>query len=259
MAEAYTLYSGSSGNCTYISSGHDAILIDGGKTCAAMMRGVASVGGNMDEVRAVFVTHEHRDHVSALDTAAKKFRFPIHIVEDSLRSLPGSGGEYLRGCAVPHAPIYSVCVGPFTVTSFLTHHDSACSVGYTVDIDGAGVRVGILTDTGCVTGDMIDALSGCTHVILEANHDESMLRHGSYPFFLKSRIMSSLGHLSNDDSAATARELSLRGTRAFLLAHISRENNTPSIALDTVSGVLSDAGVSASIAAASPDTAQRLF
>lgn len=253
--EAYTLYSGSSGNCTYIRAGDDAILIDGGKSCAALVRGVASVGGDMSSVRAIFVTHEHVDHISALDVVAKKFGMPIHITEDSLFTL---GGVYLHARAVPHAPLYTVRTGPFTVSSFRTHHDSACSVGYTIEIDCSDVRIGIVTDTGCISDDMVDALSGCTHVILEANHDVFMLTHGSYPFYLKSRILSDKGHLSNDAAASLASELLSRGTHTFLLAHISRENNTHELASRTVYEALSATGAPFTLSSAPHDAPQRL-
>ncbi len=253
--EAYTLYSGSSGNSVYIRAGEDAILIDGGKSSACLVRGVASVGGDMSAVRAIFVTHEHRDHVSALDVTSRKYRIPVHITEDSLTSL----GSELCGCAVPHTPMYSVNVGPFTVKSFPTHHDSACSVGYTVDIDGAGVRIGVLTDTGFVSGDMAEALFGCTHAVIEANHDVDMLMRGPYPPYLKSRILSNTGHLSNDAAAILARELLRRGTGSFLLAHISRENNTPALAMSTVGAALEGEGRPFSLNFAPHDAPARLI
>ncbi len=253
--EAYTLYSGSSGNSFYIRAGDDAILIDGGKSSACLVRSVSAVGGDMSAVRAIFVTHEHRDHVSALDVTARKYRIPVHITEGSLAAL----GTELCGCAVAHTPIFSVKVGPFTVKSFPTHHDSACSVGYTVDIDGSSVRVGILTDTGFVSNDMKAALSGCTHAVIEANHDVGMLMRGTYPPYLKSRILSDRGHLSNEASASLARELLHGGTRSFILAHISRENNTPPLALRTVGDMLSGEGAPFSLTAAPPDSPARLI
>lgn len=250
--EAYTLYSGSTGNSVYIRSGGDAILIDCGKTASALCRALSSVGGSIELVRAVFVTHEHRDHVSALPVIAGRYGVPIHITSDSLAALPEQDACRVREHAVPHAPLFSVTVGNMTVRSFPTRHDSAASVGYTVDI-GGDVRLGILTDTGCVTGEIADALSGCTHVILESNHDVGMLMRGSYPFFLKERILSDRGHLSNDAAASFAVALSGAGTRSFTLAHISRENNTPETALRTVSDALGRAGAHFTINAASFD------
>ncbi len=254
--EAYTLYSGSSGNSVYIRAGGDAILIDGGKTHAALCRAVASVGGELSRVRAVFVTHEHRDHISALDVTARKYRIPVHITEDSLYAAPFPG---LAVSAVAHPPLFSERVGTMTVRSFLSSHDSAMSVGYTVEFDGENVKLGILTDTGCVTEAMENALSSCTHVILESNHDVDMLTHGSYPFFLKERILSKTGHLSNDDASAFAVRLQRRGTRTFVLFHLSRENNSPDIAYFTASEALSETGLPFSLTTAPPDAPRRVI
>lgn len=250
--EAYTLYSGSSGNSVYIRSGDDAILVDCGKTSASLRRALCSVGGSMENVRAVFVTHEHRDHVSALPVIAGRYPIPIHITSASLCSLPETERCRVSQSAVAHPPIFSVTVGNMTVRSFETSHDSAASVGYTVDF-GGDVRLGIITDTGCVNGEMAKALAGCTHVILESNHDVGMLMRGSYPFFLKERILSARGHLSNDAAASFAVTLAEAGARSFTLAHISRENNTPETALRAVSAALSDVGGHFDINVASPD------
>ena len=248
--EAYTLYSGSSGNSVLVRAGSDAILIDCGKTAAALTRAVTSVGGSMNDVRAVFITHEHRDHVSALEVASKKYALPVHITADSLAEICGG---HIRVCATPHPPVYTVKVGAMEVTSFRTHHDSVMSVGYTVGFDGSDIRLGLVTDTGHVSDDMIAALSGCTHVILESNHDVGMLTHGSYPFFLKERILSDRGHLSNDDAAELAGILQTRGAHTFMLAHISRENNTPDTALQTVEKALTESGMPYCLYAAAPD------
>lgn len=254
--EAYTLYSGSSGNSVYIRAGGDAILIDGGKSCAALLRGIAAVGGDISSVRAVFVTHEHRDHVSAIEVLTKKYRIPVHITEDSLYAL---ACDRLHQSAIPHPPVFGVNVGPMTVRSFRTHHDSVMSVGYTVDFAGSDVRLGLLTDTGHISEPIIEALSGCTHLILESNHDIDMLTYGPYPLFLKERILSARGHLSNDTAAALACELRRRGTRAFTLAHISRENNTPELAYRTVAEALSASGQPFSLTTAPPDSPMKVI
>ncbi len=254
--EAYTLYSGSTGNSIYIRADGDAILIDGGKTQAALSRAVDSVGGELSSVRAVFVTHEHRDHISALDVTARKYRIPVHITEDSLYASPFPG---LAVSAVCHPPLFTERVGKMTVKSFLSSHDSAMAVGYTVSFDGSPLKLGVLTDTGCVTDAMADALSGCSHVVLESNHDVDMLMHGSYPFFLKERILSPTGHLSNDDAASFAVRLGKSGVRSFVLFHLSRENNSPDIAYFTVGEALASAGIDAALTTAPPDAPRRII
>lgn len=128
-----TLYSGSKGNCTYIRAGGDAILIDAGRSLRALTQALDAAGGSMETVRAVFVTHEHADHTSALEMLAKKYDIPIHITEGSATRLL-SAARYLPCRAVLHTPLYSVQVGGMTVASFTTPHDSDMSVGYTITL-----------------------------------------------------------------------------------------------------------------------------
>ena len=236
---AYTLFSGSSGNSLCISAGGDSILIDAGRSCTAIKNACASVGVGTETLRAVFVTHEHHDHVSALDVMSRRLCVPVHMTYDSLSHM---SDPYDRGCVVPHPIMYTERVGCMTVMSFPTHHDSAASVGYIVDIEKSGVRIGLCTDTGFIDGDMLSLLSTCTHVVLESNHDVERLRHGSYPFYLKERILSDIGHLSNAAAADASRHMLECGVRSFTLAHLSRDNNTPETAFDTVKGALDEVG-----------------
>ena len=126
-----------------------------------------------------------------------------------------------------------------TVTSFPVSHDSAYCVGYKIETDG-GYRFGYATDTGIVTEGMKKMLDGCDSVVLESNHNVEMLKCGSYPPDIKLRIMSKFGHLSNDDCAIFVHDLAKRGTKSFMLAHISAENNRPELALDCAENALSD-------------------
>ena len=191
-----TLYSGSKGNCTYIRAGGDAILIDAGRSLRALTQALEAVGGDMAAVRAVFVTHEHADHTSALEMLAKKYDVPV--------------------------------------ASFVTPHDSDMSVGYTITL-ADGRRLAYATDIGHVTPEIEASLTGAYAVVLESNHDEDMLLSGPYPAWLKSRIASDRGHLSNAACGAFLPRLYAAGTKHVLLAHLSAENNTPSRALEAAS------------------------
>lgn len=228
-----TLYSGSKGNCTYIRADGDAILIDAGRSLRALTQALEAVGGDMAAVRAVFVTHEHADHTSALEMLAKKYDVPIHITEGSAaRLLPAA--RYLPSRAVLHTPLFSVQVGGMTVASFVTPHDSDMSVGYTITLSD-GRRLAYATDIGHVTPEIEANLMGAYAVVLESNHDEDMLLSGPYPAWLKSRIVSDRGHLSNAACGAFLPRLYAAGTKHVLLAHLSAENNTPSRALAAAS------------------------
>ena len=196
----------------------------------ALTQALRAVGGDMATVRAVFVTHEHADHTSALEMLAKKYDIPIHITEGSaVRLLPAA--RYLPCRAVLHTPLFSVQVGGMTVSSFVTPHDSDMSVGYTVTL-ADGRKLAYATDIGHVTPEIEASLAGAYAVVLESNHDEDMLMRGPYPAWLKSRIASDRGHLSNAACDAFLPQLSAQGTAHVLLAHLSAENNTPARALE---------------------------
>ncbi|MBR6558508.1 MAG: MBL fold metallo-hydrolase [Clostridia bacterium] len=247
----YTLYSGSKGNASYVRCGSTAILIDGGKSARTLESALSLVGGNMREISAVFVTHEHADHISALEIISKKYHIPVHMTEASaVKGVPPT--SHLSSVVRLHPPIYSENVGELTVTSFLLSHDSNMCVGYRIDSEDDSV--GILTDTGYISESALAALSGCRSVVLEANHDIKMLKEGRYHYSLKERILSGKGHLSNDDSSAAAVHFCRSGTEKIHLAHLSEENNLPEIALSAVESALREAGLSATVSVASPDS-----
>ena len=232
-----TLCSGSSGNCAVLSTGGSSVLIDAGKSAKYITDALITSGINPETVEGIFLTHEHSDHISALATLTKKRPVPVHATF-------GTAGFVSFKCAPgtlrTHPPVYSETVGDITVESFATLHDTDISVGYR--LDAAGRSFGYATDLGIVTETVLESLTGCESVILEANHDLSMLMNGPYPPELRRRIASERGHLSNADSASAAVELVKRGTKRLLLAHLSAENNLPSLALSTVKAHLAEAG-----------------
>ncbi len=230
-----SLYSGSGGNATLVRSAGATVLIDAGKSLRTLSSALKSAGCDVGKLDAIFVTHEHSDHTAALAVLSKKHPIPIHMTEPTVEGLARSG-VVLR-YAVKHPLLFEVKVGDLTVRSFELSHDSDACVGYRIDTDG-GESFGSATDTGYVTDGMLDKLSGCRTVIIESNYDEDMLKFGPYPHELKRRISSRSGHLSNTDCAVVASQLAVRGTRHFMLAHLSRENNSPELALSTVKKAL---------------------
>ncbi len=248
-----TLYSGSGGNSTFIRVADTAILIDAGKNAKRLCMALKEIGSDIDEIRAIFITHDHADHTSALEVLSKKHNIPIHMTEQSAKVFDRLGEAPIHSRLVRHTPIYSVEIGDLTVTSFETPHDSMMSVGYRIEFfDGEEKHaVGVATDIGYVTEEIKKGLCGCEAVVLESNHDVDMLMSGPYPDILKKRILSKRGHLSNKDSACLSAYLAESGTRAFLLAHLSEENNEPTLALEETERAICDAGIS--IAVAAPD------
>lgn len=237
-----SLYSGSSGNCTYIASARTKILVDAGKSARSLCLALKSIGSDISEIDAIFITHEHTDHVSALETLSKKHHIPIHATSGCAKGMTKCGSATLS-CTVSHPPIFEVELDGITVSSFLTSHDSLCPVGYKI-VSESGEACGVATDTGIVTKSTAAALTGCRSVVLECNHDRHMLAVGPYHPNLKERISSSLGHLSNDECARMAAFLSESGTSSFILAHLSEENNTKELALSTVRQAVPDEKIS---------------
>ena len=236
--EVINLYSGSGGNSTYVKTPDGEFLIDAGKSACALKRALNEIGTDISKIKAIFITHEHGDHVSALKTLLKKNSLPIHAEDASSECILNAAGE--KECVFGHASCFSIDFNNTRFTSFKTSHDSFGCVGYRVDyfLNDRCFSFGIATDTGYVTEEMKDGLCGCQTVILECNHDVDMLRRGSYPDILKRRILSSKGHLSNDACAEFAKFLSSCGTKYIMLAHLSKDNNIPSLAKACVENAL---------------------
>ena len=228
--------SGSTGNCALLSQGDTHLLLDDGISLRKLRAALALRGLVPEALCGVLITHEHKDHISGLPMLCKHCGVPLfapRTVANHIRWSAAGVDGYIREIS-PGTPF---TVGELTVTAFATSHDTDQSVGYRLE---GGVSFALCTDTGCVTDEMLAALSGCEAAIIEANHDTDMLRAGPYPYYLKRRILSDRGHLSNDDSAALCRTLAERGLHTLVLGHLSRENNLPSLAERAVRNALGD-------------------
>lgn len=240
MITVETLFSGSSGNCTLIRTEKTAVLVDAGKNCKAVCAALDVLGMSLSDLSAVFVTHEHRDHISALDVMMRRHFMPIHVTSPSAPELC-RGRSAAAAARVHQGLLYEEHVGDLTIRSFPLPHDSAGHVGY-VFVSADGDTAGIATDLGYATMDAYNNLRHCRTVVLEANHDLEMLRLGPYPYLLKQRILSRFGHLSNVDCARLCCGLADNDTEQIILAHLSHENNTPRAAYETVRTALDQDG-----------------
>lgn len=239
MTRFCTFASGSGGNAALLSSGNTHILIDMGISCRRIIRSLEQIGLRAEDLSAVLITHEHTDHISGLATYVKKYRTPIITTFATGRQLSYriAGIEPMLRCAEWWE---NVAVGTVEVTILPTSHDCGGSCAFRLDTkDG---KVGYLTDSGYIAQDTADALMGAKLLVLESNHDVEMLRSGPYPLQLKQRVLGMRGHLSNDTAAAFAMDSAKAGTESIILAHLSEENNTPQMALNTVGRMLEAAG-----------------
>ena len=247
-----TLYSGSKGNAAYLETPTTRILIDAGKCARTLLASLKSIGVDASTLDAIFITHEHTDHIASLEVLAKKHPIPVHILLKSALRFRDTQPEALCKCfRLQEKAPFTVQVGDVTVTSFVTPHDSRASVGYRFEFfDGEHtVRIGYATDIGYITEEIRKGLTGCDAVVLESNHDVDMLMNGPYPYDLKLRIRGKRGHLSNRDCADFAAELAEQGTTHFLLAHLSEENNYPDLAHDETFSALAGYDTTLRIAA----------
>lgn len=253
-----TLYSGSGGNATFISAGGANILIDAGKNARMLCNALGEIGVSPDSIDAIFITHEHSDHISALEVFLKKHPTPVHVSEMPAKKLLARSCAHLDDCLVLHPPIFTEEVKGLKISSFVTPHDSMGSVGYRLSFfEGEVLReIGIATDIGYVSDAVLKGLEGCESIVVESNHDVDMLKSGSYPYDLKMRILSKRGHLANCDCALLLTRLCQSGTKNILLAHLSEENNDPETAYDEAYSAISDPSVR--LAVASPCEVTRL-
>lgn len=232
------LASGSSGNCIWVSGASTAVLIDAGVSGKRVSASTDELGLDTSQLAAVLVTHEHSDHVSGLGPVTRKFDVPACATAGTHSAIDRRLGK-CPGRTVIEAgtdlEIGGLLISPFTVS-----HDCAEPVGYAVT-DGT-TRVVVATDLGVVSRPVRHRISEADCVVLEFNHDERMLMDGAYPWFLKQRIMSNEGHLSNVAAARELVSLADGPLSALVLAHMSKENNAPELALATAREALERAG-----------------
>ena len=240
MAKFLSLFSGSSGNSTYIGDGESGILIDAGRTAKQLAEALSAREIDPAGIGALFITHEHVDHGQGIRVFASKYNVPVYATEGTIKGLWQKG--YVNEKTELHVMEQEVQIGSLTVSSFATSHDTYEPCGYTVRT-GDERKATVCTDTGVLTDESKTALIGSDLVLLESNHELNMLLNGPYPYPLKMRVSGAKGHLSNDDCARELVKLVESGTTRLFLGHLSRENNTPEIARQTALAALQIAGM----------------
>jgi phosphoribosyl 1,2-cyclic phosphodiesterase len=227
------LASGSRGNCAVVASSTTRILVDAGLSCRETFKRVRALGERTDQISAILITHEHSDHVAGLERLASKLNVPVFMTAPThhawKRNMRDEEGKTPELATLEHfAAGRSFQIGDIAVTPFTIPHDAADPVGFTFRAEG--VKVGFATDLGYMPVSVRDHLQGCDVLVMESNHDVEMLRSGPYPWSVKQRVMSRVGHLSNE-SLAEFFTTDYDGCASYVvLAHLSEQNNHPEIA-----------------------------
>lgn len=246
-----SLASGSSGNCTLIVSEQTRLLIDAGLSKRQILQRLEKILGLLPRIDAILVTHEHTDHICGLGKVARALKCPIYASEGTAPFLEPllTGSETL----LPFQPGTGFQIRDLSIEPFRVPHDAAEPCGFVIEEESlfvsSNARIAVATDLGTVTDKIRKKLLHCDLVMLEANHDIEMLITGSYPEDLKQRILSDVGHLSNDAAGQTLQYLSHNGhLRTAVLMHLSKNNNRPMLALKTVQEHLNGTEVTVAVA-----------
>ena len=229
-----SIASGSSGNCIYVGSDNSHLLIDTGISKKRIEEGLNKLEIKGDELDGILITHEHSDHIKGLGVFSRKYEIPIYATPGTIAGIKESSslGKMPEGLLHPIKADHPFQLGELDVHPFAISHDANEPSGYRIEQDGKSVAVA--TDLGKYDDYLVDKLHGLDVLLLEANHDIHMLEVGGYPYYLKKRILGDRGHLSNELSGQLLGRLLHDNFKSVILGHLSKENNYPELAYETV-------------------------
>ena len=219
-----SLNSGSNGNCYYVGNHHEAVLIDAGISCRETELRMSRLNLSMKKVKALFVSHEHSDHIKGVAGISKKYKLPVYVTPSTLQH---RGLRVKKHLIFPFKAFDPMSIGKLTITGFPKVHDA--SDPHSFIVANKTVKVGVFTDLGVACDNVIHHFKQCHAAFLEANYDDYMLETGPYPLHLKNRIRSDKGHLSNTQALALFQEHRPSFMSHLFLSHISKENNSPAL------------------------------
>ncbi len=228
-----SLASGSSGNCYYIGNEASSVLIDAGISAKEIIKRLSLIGKDIRQIKGVFVTHEHSDHILGIETLSRKYHIPVFLTKGTLENSPVDIEDFII-----LQPDKEVQFTAFSILPFSVSHDAAEPVGYSIAYMSR--RASVMTDIGFCCDNVRKNISRSNALAIEANHDVFMLKEGPYPAQLKKRILGTKGHLSNYEAALVVLEYASSSLQHLFLSHLSKENNTQEIALRTFSSILSE-------------------
>ncbi|MBQ5649714.1 MAG: MBL fold metallo-hydrolase [Clostridia bacterium] len=245
MTEAYSLFSGSSGNSSFIKSGNTSILVDAGKNTKSIVKALTEIGAALEDISAILITHAHSDHVSALPVLLKKYTGKLFCSFDTFHHLTEAG---IDGKRIEHFDFGDKLIfDDITVIPYPAPHDISGATCYRFECSDK-TNIAVATDIGYVSDEVFSCLFGADAALIESNHDVRMLKNGPYPQYLKERILSECGHLSNESCARVLPRLASAGTKTFVLGHISFENNDCTVARRCAEAALDGMGCTVRVA-----------
>lgn len=219
-----SLNSGSNANCYYIGNNNEAVLIDAGLSCRETEKRMKQLELPMERVKAIFISHEHADHITGLAGISKKYQLPVYITDSTLaRSNMPVEPQLVNS----FKDAKSITIGNLAITAFKKSHDA--SDPHSFMVAGHGVNVGVITDIGYACKRVVKYFSQCQAVFLESNYCDDMLRNGNYPYHLQKRISSDEGHLSNAQALELFQQYQSADLRLLILSHLSKNNNKPEL------------------------------
>jgi len=237
-----SLSSGSSGNCYYIGNEVNGILIDAGIPAGLIRKFLKSKGISMQAIMGVLVTHNHSDHVRGLELLTRKNNLPVFTTRKIWRSIISKQNK-ISGITVHEIGLQQkVHLAGFKIEAFPVSHDAPETIGF--HICAGDIKTTIATDLGHICQTSAPYIKAANLLVIESNYDEKMLMNGTYPHFLKARILSDHGHLGNHQTSAFLADIVGENLRHICLAHLSNKNNTPEIALQTLRQTFADRGIS---------------
>ena len=231
-----SLASGSSGNCHLINDDKQFILIDAGLSGKQIENKLKEVDVDPKNISAILVSHEHSDHISGVGILSRRYNIPIYANNGTWDGMECKIGKINEANINFFKTNENFSIGDFNIKPYTISHDANEPVGFSIEKNN--IKISIATDLGYISDNIIEEISGSNLLILESNHDEEMLKAGSYPYSLKRRVLSNMGHLSNEAAGNAIVELVSKNVKSILLAHLSKENNFPELAIATVKNIL---------------------
>ena len=234
--EFCSLFSGSSGNCQYIKTENTTILVDAGLSGKKIQQEIVNIGENPKKIDAIFITHEHVDHIQGVGIMSRRLNVPVYANKKTWEAMC----PYIGNIKSENIKILDECaeIGDLSVMPFDISHDAAHPVGYNIFYKNK--KISIVTDTGCINELIINKTIDSDLLLIESNHDEDMVLIGPYPWPLKRRVLGEFGHMSNDTAGDLISKVVKKGTEIVLLGHLSKENNFPQLAYKTVENILKE-------------------